>query len=68
MLHVRPDTRDLLAVVRRTADRCLAEIPERDDFLHGDFTLANLRTTGPAISGVIDINPPALAGDPAERS
>lgn len=64
-LQARPDTRDLLAVVRQTADRCLAAVPERDDFVHYDFTLANLLTTGPGISGVIDINPPALTGDRA---
>ena len=56
--QARPDTRDLLAVVRQTADRCLAAVPERDDFVHYDFTLANLLTTGPGISGVIDINRP----------
>ena len=57
-LQARPDTRDLLAVVRQTADRCLAAVPERDNFVHYDFTLANLLTTGPGISGVIDINRP----------
>jgi len=30
------------------------------DFVHYDFTLANLLTTGAGICGVIDINPPAL--------
>jgi hypothetical protein len=64
-LGARPDTRDLLAVVRQTADRCLASIPGRGDFVHYDFTLANLLTTGTGISGVIDINPPALTGDRA---
>jgi len=64
-LQARPDTRDLLAVVRRTAGRCLAEVPEPDDFVHYDFTPANLLTDGPGISGVIDINPPALTGDRA---
>jgi hypothetical protein len=44
-LEARPDTRDLLAVVRHTASRCLAEIPERGDFVHYDFTLANLLAT-----------------------
>jgi hypothetical protein len=64
-LEARPDTRDLLAVVRQTADRCLAALPERDDFVHYDFTLANLLTTGAGISGVIDINPPPFTGDRA---
>jgi hypothetical protein len=63
-LEARPATRDLLAAVRQAASRCLP-VPERDDFVHYDFTLANLLTTGPGISGVIDINPPALTGDRA---
>jgi hypothetical protein len=64
-LEARPDTRDLLAVVRQTAGRCLPAIPEREDFVHYDFTLANLLTTGAGINGVIDINPPPLSGDRA---
>jgi hypothetical protein len=64
-LEARPDTRDLLAVVRQAAGRCLAAIPERGDFVHYDFTLANLLTAGAGICGVIDINPPALTGDRA---
>jgi len=64
-LEARPDTRDLLAVVRQTAGRCLAAIPERGDFVHYDFTLANLLISGAGITGVIDINPPALTGDRA---
>lgn len=64
-LEARPDTRDLLAIVRHIASRCLAAVPERDDFVHYDFTLANLLTTGAGIIGVIDINPPAVTGDRA---
>jgi aminoglycoside phosphotransferase len=64
-LQARPDTRDLHAVVRQTAARCLDAIPERNDFVHYDFTLANLLTSGAGICGVIDINPPALTGDRA---
>jgi hypothetical protein len=64
-LEARPDTRDLLAVVRQTADRCLPAIPGGGDFVHYDFTLANLLASGAAISGVIDINPRALTGDRA---
>lgn len=64
-LEARPDTRNLLAIVRQTADRCLAAIPARGDFVHYDFTLANLLTSGAGISGVIDINPPVLTGDRA---
>jgi hypothetical protein len=30
-LRARPDTRDLLAVVRQTADRCLPAVPELRD-------------------------------------
>jgi hypothetical protein len=50
-------------VVVRTAGRCLAAIPARDDFVHYDFTLASLLTTGAGICGVININPPALTSD-----
>jgi hypothetical protein len=64
-LEGRPDTRALLAVIRQTAGRCVAAIPARDDFVHYDFTLANLLATGAGISGVIDINPPAFTGDRA---
>ncbi|HEY6491672.1 MAG TPA: hypothetical protein VIZ43_00220 [Trebonia sp.] len=41
-LEDRPDTRDLLAVVRHTASRCLPAVPERTDFVHYDFTLAHM--------------------------
>lgn len=64
-LQARPDTRDLLAVVRQTAGRCVAAVPERGDFVHYDFTLANLLAAGAGICGVIDVNPPALTGDRA---
>lgn len=64
-LEARPDTRDLLAVVRHTAGRCLAAVPEGGDFVHYDFTLANLLTSGASIVGVIDINPPTVTGDRA---
>jgi hypothetical protein len=64
-LEARPDTRDLLAVVRQTVGRGLAAIPERGDFVHYDFTPANLLTSSAGICGVIDINPPALTGDRA---
>lgn len=64
-LQNNPATRDLLAVLRRIGDRCCAAIPAGDDFVHYDFTLANLLSDGTAITGVIDINPPILAGDRA---
>jgi Ser/Thr protein kinase RdoA (MazF antagonist) len=64
-LQQSPVTRDLLPVLRRIGDRCCAAIPAGDDFVHYDFTLANLLSDGNAITGVIDINPPVLAGDRA---
>jgi hypothetical protein len=64
-LEARPDTRDLLAVVRQTAGRCLPAVPARDDYVHYDFTLANLLTSGAGVCGVIDMNPPAITGDRA---
>jgi Ser/Thr protein kinase RdoA (MazF antagonist) len=64
-LQARPDTRDLLRILRRTGDRCGPAIPAADDFVHYDFTLANLLSDGTAITGVIDVNPPVLAGDRA---
>lgn len=64
-LETRPDTRALLRVVRQTAARHLAAVPEKGDFVHGDFTLANLLASGAGITGVIDINPPPLTGDRA---
>lgn len=64
-LQASPGTRDLLPVLRRIGDRCGPAIPEGDDFVHYDFTPANLLSDGTAITGVIDINPPVLAGDRA---
>jgi aminoglycoside phosphotransferase (APT) family kinase protein len=64
-LQARPDTRDLLRVLRRTGEACGPAIPAGYDFVHYDFTLANLLSNGTAITGVIDVNPPVLAGDRA---
>jgi Ser/Thr protein kinase RdoA (MazF antagonist) len=64
-LRARPDTRDLLQVLRRIGDRCGPAIPAAEDFVHYDFTLANLLSDGASITGVIDVNPPVLAGDRA---
>ena len=64
-LETRPDTRALLTVVRQTAARHLAAVPEKSDFVHGDFTLFNLLASDAGITGVIDINPPPLTGDRA---
>jgi Ser/Thr protein kinase RdoA (MazF antagonist) len=64
-LQASPAVRDLLPVLRRVGDRCGPAIPDGQDFVHYDFTPANLLTDGAAITGVIDINPPVLAGDRA---
>ena len=58
-------TRDLIPVLRRIGDHCGAAIPAGEDFVHYNFTPANLLSDGTAITGVIDINPPVLAGDRA---
>jgi len=64
-LRARPDTADLLQVVRETGASCGPAIPSGSDFVHYDFTPANLLTDGATITGVIDINAPVLAGDRA---
>ena len=64
-LQARPGTRDLLRVLRRIGEACGPAIPAGDDFVHYDFTLANLLSGGTTITGVIDVNPPVLAGDRA---
>ena len=57
--------RDMLPVLRRIGDRCCPAIPAGTNFVHYDFTPANLLSDGTAITGVIDINPPVLASDRA---
>lgn len=64
-LEAAPDTRDLLATIRRTGDRFGAGIPPGTDFAHYDFTPANVMSDGTSITGIIDINPVVLAGDRA---
>jgi hypothetical protein len=64
-LRDRSDTRDLLAALRRIGERCGPAIAEGSDFVHFDFSFANLLSDGSAITGVIDVNPPVLAGDRA---
>jgi hypothetical protein len=64
-LHASPAARDMLPVLRRIGERCCPAIPAGTDFVHYDFTPANLLTDGTSITGVIDINPPVLAGDRA---
>jgi Ser/Thr protein kinase RdoA (MazF antagonist) len=64
-LRASPAARDLLPVLHRIADRCCPAIPEGGDYVHYDFSPANLLSDGMSITGVIDINPPVLAGDRA---
>ena len=52
-------------MMRRIGEACSPAIPAADDFVHYDFTLANLLSGGTTITGVIDVNPPVLAGDRA---
>ena len=58
-LQAGPQARDLLPVLRRIADTCGPAIPDGQDFVHYDFTPANLLSDGTAVTGVIDINPPS---------
>ncbi len=60
-----PEARDVLPELRRIADRCCPALPDGADFVHYDFTPANLLCDGNAITGVIDVNPLILAGDRA---
>jgi hypothetical protein len=64
-LAARPGLRDLLRIVRSIGDSCGPAIPAGRDFVHFDFTPANLLTDGTAVTGVIDVNPPLLTGDRA---
>jgi hypothetical protein len=61
----RPDTREMLATVRGIGASCGPAIPPGVDFTHFDFHFLNLLSTGTTITGVVDINPPPLAGDRA---
>jgi hypothetical protein len=62
-LLASPEARDLLPVLRRIGED--STIPPGRDFVHWDFHPANLLSDGASITGVIDINPPMLAGDRA---
>jgi Phosphotransferase enzyme family len=64
-LEARADTREILRAVHRIGDRCGGAVPAARDFVHYDFTAANLLTDGTGITGVIDVSPPVLAGDRA---
>ena len=61
-LEARPDTRELLAAVRRIGESCGPAIPPGVDFTHFDFHFLNLLGDGRVITGVIDINPPPADG------
>ena len=62
-LEARPDTREMLRTLRRIGEHCAAAIPDGADFVHYDFTPANLLSDGRSITGVIDLSPLALIGD-----
>jgi hypothetical protein len=64
-LAARPATRDLLRVLRRIGETCGPGLPEGRDFVHYDFSLANVLSDGTAVTAVVDVNPPVLAGDRA---
>ena len=64
-LAARPDTRDMLRVIREIGTSSGPAIPPGTDYMHYDFTPANLLADGAAITGVIDMNAPVLAGDRA---
>jgi hypothetical protein len=64
-MAARPDTRELLSAVRAIGASCGPSIPSGVDFTHFDFHFLNLLSDGTTITGVIDINPPPLAGDRA---
>ena len=64
-LAARPDTRELLAALRRIGQNCGPAVPAGVDFTHFDFQFMNLLSDGRAITGVVNINPPPVHGDRA---
>jgi len=64
-LAARPDTRELLAALRRIGEICGPAVPPGADFTHFDFQFMNLLSDGRAITGVVDVNPPPMHGDRA---
>ena len=64
-LAARPDTRELLAALRRIGEICGPAVPPGTDFTHFDFQFMNLLSDGRAITGVVDVNPPPMHGDRA---
>jgi Ser/Thr protein kinase RdoA (MazF antagonist) len=67
-LAARPDTSEMLRVVREIGASCGPAIPPCTDYMHYDFTPANLLTDGATITGVVDINAPVLAVTTTEKS
>jgi hypothetical protein len=61
----RPDTRELLAALRRIGENCGPAVPPGADFTHFDFHFLNLLSDGRTITGVVDVNPPLVSGDRA---
>lgn len=61
----RPELRELLDAIRRIGAECGPLLPPGGDFVHYDFNLANLLSDGRVVTGVVDLNPPLLAGDRA---
>ena len=55
----------MLAAVRGIGASCGPAIPPGADFTHFDFHILNLLSDGTTITGVVNINPPPLAGDRA---
>ena len=49
--------------MRRIGASCGAAVPPGVDFTHNDFHFLNLLSDGTTITGVVEINPPPLAGD-----
>ena len=64
-LAARPDTRELLAALRRIGENCGPAVPPGVDFTHFDFQFMNLLSDGHAITGIVDVNPPPVSGDRA---
>lgn len=64
-LAARPDTRELLAALRRIGENCGPAVPPGVDFTHFDFQFMNLLSDGRVITGVVDVNPPPVNGDRA---
>jgi hypothetical protein len=64
-LRADPRTRDMLAVLRETGERYADSIPDATDYVHYDFTPANVLSDGVTVTGVIDISPPPVRGDRA---